>query len=221
MKKLALLFSLVPALALAQQPPPAGRAAAPGSDDATRMERMQKRMRLARTLGLAEALDLDEAAAMKLRDVMARFDGRRAPISKQVRDDLRILRDAAGGDKAAAAQVDPAIQRLRDARAQLQKLDAEMFGQVSQGLSPEKKARAALFLSRFHERAGRMMMMHHSGGRGQGMGPRHAGGDMPGGGFDPSGPGRAGPADPQQMMGQMMGPPGAADPDMEDWFADD
>jgi len=221
MKKLAVLLSLVPALAVAApQGPPAGRAAAAGPDDARRAEHMQKRMRLARTLGLAEALDLDEAGAMKLRDTMARFDERRAPIVKQIRDDMRVLHDAASGDKAAAGQVDASIKRLREARSNMQNLHNELLGQITQGLSPERKARAALFLGRFHERAGRMAPKHGcpacGRARGMGMGPGGPGGGMPGGQGMGPGPGGVPPPD-----RQAMGPPAPDDEGMDDWFADD
>jgi hypothetical protein len=191
MKTLALMLALTPALALAApQGPPAGSAAGP---DARRAEYMQKRMRLARTLGLAEALDLDEAGAMKLRDTMARFDQRRAPIAEQIRDDMRVLHDAARGDKAAAGKVDSALKSLREARSQMLNLRAEMLGPITKGLSPEKKARAALFLGHFRERAGRMMPRHGcpfcAHGRDKGMRPGRAGGMG-------MGPGAMGPSSP-------------------------
>jgi hypothetical protein len=217
MKTLALMLAVVPTLAMAApQGPPAGRGAGP--DEAQRAEYMQKRMRLARTLGLAEALDLDEAGALKLRDTMARFDERRAPVAKQIRESMRVLHDAARGDKAAAGQVDAAIKRLREGRSQMLTLQAEMLGQITQGLSPERKARAALFLGRFHERAGRMMPRDECPacwhGRGKGMGPGRPGRGRGGMGMGPDLNG----APPLER--QAMGPQGPDD-DGQGWFADD
>ncbi len=222
MKKLTVMLALLPGLALAAPQGSPARGAGPGAgpDDSARMERIQKRTRLARTLGLAEALDLDDAAAMRARDVMARYDERRAPLRKQVLDNVRILRDAARGDKDATAQVDQAVQRLRDARTQLQSLSSEMFQQLTQGLSPQKKAKAALFLATFHAHAERMMMMHHGRG-GPGAGP-HGGRGMGGGmgmGNDEMQPG-AGMHDGRHAM--MMGNGGdEADADAGGWFADE
>ncbi len=219
MKKLALMLALLPGLALAApQGAPARGAAdkAAGPDDPARLAQMQKRMRIARTLGLAEALDLDDAGAMRARDVLARFDERRAPLRKQLRDNVRVLHDAARGDKDAAPQVDSALQRLRDARNQLQNLNTEMFQQLTQGLSPEKKARAALFLARFHEREHRMSIR----GPGAGHGPHGRGGQgammMEGGGDMHPGfePGHGPMAGERQAMMMGEGP----EPESEEWF---
>ncbi len=96
MKKLTLMLALAPALALAAQQQGAQQRGQDG-DTPARQEQVQKRMRLARTLGLAEALDLDEAGALKMRDLIAKYDDRRTPLRKQVRDAVRTLRDAAQG----------------------------------------------------------------------------------------------------------------------------
>jgi len=168
---------LLPALALAegpkkdQQPP-----AAAGQPDPARVE---KRMRLARTLGLAEALDLDTAQALKLGDTLARFDDRRKVARQQAMDATDVLRDAARGTatpKPTSAQVDGAIAKLLEARAQLQGIDREMLQAVTKDLSPEQKARAALFLGRFRESIERHMwrpgMMGGPDGPGPGPGVR-------------------------------------------------
>lgn len=180
MRELTWLAVLLPALAAAA---PQGAGAPPrDADRAERAEHMQKRMRLARAMALAEALDLDDAAALRTRDVLARYDEKRAPLRAQARDALRVVRDAAHGDQAAAAQVDAALQRARDARAKLQQLDAQMLDEVAKGLTPERKARAAMILARFHG-------PHHMAGfRGrEGCGGKHG----MGGRFGPQ-PGGAG-----------------------------
>ena len=136
-------------------------------------ERMEKRMRLARTLGLAEALDLDTAQALRLGDTMAKYDERRKPIRKQMTEANEVLRTAArggGGQKQSAADVDGAIAKLLEGRSQLQAIDREMLQAVTKDLSPEQKARAALFLGRFRERIERRMWPG-PGGAGPGMRP--------------------------------------------------
>ena len=207
MKWLALLV-IVPSLALAA--PPSGSA---GPDAGPRVERMQKRMRLARLLGLAEALDLDDAATLRARDVLARFDAKAAPLRKQLREGFHVLRDAASGDSAAAGQVEATLKALRETRDKLQGATMDMFQELTQGLTPEKKARAAIFLVHFQEHAARMM--HRDGDRhGQwprrGMGP---GGMMEHHGMD----GRADPGEPHDTVGGTAGE--GSGPDA--WFADE
>lgn len=176
MRKLTLLAVLLPALAAAATQP------APNADRGPRADRMQKHMRLARAIGLAEALDLDDAAALRVRDVLARYDEKRAPLREQARASLRVLRDAAHGDQAAAGQVDASLQRVREARTKLQQLDVQMLDELAKGLTPERKARAALFLATFHHGARHFGMMS-GGGRGRGMGGRGMGGPMGGPGM--------------------------------------
>jgi hypothetical protein len=169
MRKTLIALMVLPAVALAQGPnknPP--QADQPGQPDPARAE---KRIRLARTLGLAEVLDLDTAQALKLGDTLARFDERRKVARKQASDARDVLRDAARGNanpKPAAADVDGAIAKLLDARSQLQGLDREMLQAITKDLSPEQKARAALFLGRFRERIERRMWMMHPGMAGPG-----------------------------------------------------
>lgn len=217
MKNLVLVLALLPTLASAAPQSPPARGAGQAGDDAARAAQMQKRMRIARTLGLAEALELDDAAALRARDVLGRFDDRRAPLRKQVRDNVRVLRDASRGDKDAASHVDAALQKLREARTQLQNLDAEMLQQLTQGLSPEKKARAALFLARFHEREQRLFVRGGPGGPGHGFrggrGAMMMEDDMrPGPGGGPGGPG------PMMMERHAMAMGQGGEPEMEEWF---
>ena len=212
-----LVAAAIPLAALAQggsaqAPGAGGPAAGPNGGPRATPERMEKRMRLARTLGLAEALDLDAPQALKLGETISRFDERRVALHKQLRDAHDVLRRAAQGEKVQATDVDQAIQRGLDARAQLQAVDRETVAAVTQGLTPEKKARAVLFLAKFQRRFGGhgpgMMMGPGMGGPGQGGGMMRGGhgghgqnGGGPGGGGFGMGPGAgAGP-----MMG--MGPP--------------
>ncbi len=111
-------------------------------------EQWQKRARLLRTLAIAEALELDDAATLKLRDRLVRFEEKRAPIHSQLLEQTVVLRRAAKGDTTAYAQVDSAIQRVLALRAQLEQLDRELFTELSSGLPPQKKARLALVMAR-------------------------------------------------------------------------
>jgi hypothetical protein len=176
MKKSFLVLLAVPLGAMAA-PPPGGPGPGPGGGgppgEGPGWERLEKRARLARTLGLAEALDLSEADALKMRELMARFDEKRAPLQKQVWEGMQVLRRAATGDQAAQKDVDTALKGVFDARAQIQALDREMFQAVTKGLGPEQRAKAAVFFALFQGRLGgqmgKAMQMRH--GMGPGMGP--------------------------------------------------
>jgi hypothetical protein len=196
MKKLALLLALAPLLASAQTPPSSpARPAGPmmhheedgpsGPMDPARKEKLQRRIQLALTLGLAEALQLDDAAALKVRGQIEKFSPRRMAAAEQMRDSVQVLRRSAKGDKVPAAEVDAAITRLLDARAQMQVIDRELVTTITRDLPPEKRARGVLFLAKFHQR---MMEELRPGGHGR----RGPGG--PGGlGGPGAGPGRHGP----------------------------
>jgi hypothetical protein len=109
-------------------------------------------MRLARTLGLAEALDLDAKKALELGDVIGKYDEKRTAVRKQMRDAHDVLRKAADGEKVTAQEVDKAIQSGLDARNQMAQIDRETVQAVVKDLPPEKRARAVLFLDRFQRR---------------------------------------------------------------------
>jgi hypothetical protein len=111
-------------------------------------EQWQKRSRLMRTLAIADALELDDAATLKLRDRLTRFEEKRAPLHSQLMEQTVVLRRAAKGDTTAYAQVDSAIQRVLALRGQLEQLDRDLFTELSTGLTPQKKARLALAMAR-------------------------------------------------------------------------
>lgn len=202
MRKILVALIVCPMMALAQGNAPAAPQP-PGAPARPDRARMEERMRLARTLGLAEALDLDSAGALKLRDTLARFDGRREAVHKQLKDAREALRKIASGQqKASAGDVDAAIARIFEARAQLQATDKEMLQAVTQNLPPEKRARAVLFLGHFESRMHRRVARFHEGGPGAGGMPCG-----PGGGPGMMGPG--GHGGPGHEMGMGPGGPGA------------
>jgi hypothetical protein len=208
MRKLLIALVVFPMAALAQgagapatkpqqSPPPAQQQGAPQvapgaqrGQDKPDPQRFQRRMRLARTLGLAEALDLEPADALKLGDQLSKNDEKRIAVHQQLRDANQVLRRAASGqERVTPAEVDGAIQRILQGRQQLEALDREAVQTVVKDLSPEKRARAVLFLERF-----RSHFRGHHGGMGQGM--------MRGGPGGPGGPGMGG------MRGMAPGPGG-------------
>jgi Spy/CpxP family protein refolding chaperone len=190
MKKLATILAMLPAALLFALPAyvsAQGQGMGPGmgpgmggppQNPEERFAHMEKRMRLARAMGLAEALDLDEKQAEKMREVLGRFDDQRKPIMQQVHDGMEVLRKAAKGDKASQGQVDDSVQKVFDARSRMTALDKEMFQAIAKDLSPEKRARAAVFLAHFQGRFGAGMgpgMERGPGGRHERMGRRRSG----------------------------------------------
>jgi hypothetical protein len=153
---------------------------------------MEKRMRLARALGLAEALDLEPAQVAKMDEALKGFDARRKPVLEKLRADARALREAAGEPKATAKHVDELVARIFAARGQLMALDQEMYAALGKELSPEKRARMALFFAKFRERMG-MELRDRLEWRGRGAGPGGGPGpgwmDLPPGGPFPPGDG--------------------------------
>jgi len=179
-----------------------GRRHGPGAGPGLE-QRDHGRARLALTLGLAEALDLDDAQALKLRDAVDKFTQKRQPLRLQQHEAMQVLRTAATADKPDGAAVEQALAKLQEARAQALAADQALFAAVTKDMNAQKKARAALFLGRFHGRMGR-----HDG---------------PGGPGGPGMQGRHGPRGMGGMRGQN-GPPGPgpgdalsmADDDLDD-----
>ncbi len=181
----ALVAAPLGALAAAPAAPPApGDKAGPPADV---QERIEKRVRVARALGLAEALDLDAVEATRLADALDRLDQKRKPAWKEHDEAMQVLRQAARGDKDAQSKVDDAVKKVFQAHSQLAAIDREAYDAVVKGLSPEKRARAAIFLGRFQHRFGRGMgMMGGPGMGGPGMGgPEWGGPGMRGMGMGP------------------------------------
>ncbi|HSN92380.1 MAG TPA: periplasmic heavy metal sensor [Anaeromyxobacteraceae bacterium] len=206
MKKSLLLLLALPLAALAQ--PAAGPARGTGQGQGPspeKAERMERRASLAFVLGLSEALDLDSAQALKLRETVARFQDRRIAAHKALAEARQALREIARTGKGDAKQVDEALKKAQDSSAQLDAVRREAFAAISKDLAPEQKARAWLFLSRFEDRFGPGMGRHRGGpGGGRGMGPGMGGG-----------------------MGMMMGPGMGPGPAMDcpnpgcPWHGDD
>lgn len=148
---------LVAGAARGQTPPPPAEAA-----DVTG-EAWQKRSVMMLTLTLSEALGLDDAATLKLRGQLARFEERRAPLRRALIEQTQLLQRAAKGDTTAFAQVDGAIQKVLSLKTQLDQSDRDLFAELSAGLPPQKKAQLALVMARAHQRL--REMAHAKGGR--------------------------------------------------------
>jgi hypothetical protein len=126
-----------------------------GPPSPEQVEARERQVRMMMVVAISEALELNEAEALKMSERLKGLEGKRRPVRQQMGEAMKALKDAAEGDQAALAQVDANVQRVLDGRAQMAALDKELFQQLSQGLAPQKKAKLALALGRLnHELRG-------------------------------------------------------------------
>jgi hypothetical protein len=155
---------LMSALAFAGPPPgKTGPADWSGREGRHGGEKRDNRLHMMAVVGIAEALELNEAEALRMSDKLKGFEDKRRPVRQEMVESMRTLKLAADGDQAAGAQVDQAIQKVLDGRARLAALDREMFNALSQGLTPQKRARLALFMAKF----GQQVQKLKAGGKGR------------------------------------------------------
>jgi len=112
-------------------------------------QRALARQRLIKVVGLAEALELNEVQALRMADVMRRYDDRKAPLQVQNAELAKVIKRASEGDTAAVGQVDRAIQTISDNRVQVQQLDREMMDELGRNLSPQQRAKLMIFFVNF------------------------------------------------------------------------
>jgi hypothetical protein len=112
-------------------------------------QRALARQRLMKVVGLAEALELNEIQALRMADVMRRYDERKAPLQVQNAELAKVIKRASEGDSAAVGQVDRAIQTISDNRVQVQQLDREMMDELGRNLSPQQRAKLMIFFVNF------------------------------------------------------------------------
>lgn len=125
----------------------------PGRGGEGKEERREERFEQARLMyvvAISEALDLKDADAIKLSTTLKGFEDRRRPLRQSMGEAMKALRDASEGDAAAQATVDANVQKVLDGRMQMATLDKELFTALSQGQTPQKKAKLALVLARLN-----------------------------------------------------------------------
>lgn len=155
-----LVMTLVAVMSLvAVAAPPVGKPgpAKWGGDPEKLQERLEERETKARMLfvvTVAEALELNEAEALRLSEKVKSIEEKRRPIRQAMFTAMRDVKAAADGDPAALAQVDANVQKVLDGRAQMAAMDKEMFVFLSKDLTPQKKAKLALVLAKLHELRG-------------------------------------------------------------------
>lgn len=153
MKKLLVAVMLV-TTSVALAAPKNGPAKWDAVDPEERAERQEERARQARMMlvvAVAEALELNEAQALKLSEKLKAVDDRRRPVRESMAEAMRQVRQAAEGDAAALASLDANVQKVLDGRVQMAQLDKELFATLGEGQSPQKRARLALVLAKVGE----------------------------------------------------------------------
>ena len=108
-----------------------------------------RQVRMRQVLGLAEALDLTEADALRVSQIIQSFQQRRRPLQEQVAEAAKVVKRAADGDVAAVAQADMALNQMFTARTQLAQLNQEMFNTLGQGLTPQQRAKMSIYFAKF------------------------------------------------------------------------
>ncbi len=151
MKSLLIVAFSLPYLALAANPETQPEAA-----QAAQRQRAQARMRMMRIAGMADALGLDEAQALRIHLAMRPFDERRAALELENAGLAKLIKRAADGDSAAIAQVDQTLQRIWDNRSEIQQLNRQMIDAAGRSLSPRQRAQLTLFIAIFQGELGEM-----------------------------------------------------------------
>jgi Spy/CpxP family protein refolding chaperone len=175
MKKTLLTAVMLCSAVAFAAPPPAGRpppqgGPLQGDERGQHREEREKRVRMMLVVGIADALSLTEAEALRMGDKIKGFEDRRRPVREAMHESMKTLKAASDGDPAALPQVDAAVQKVLDGRQQMAQLDKEMFAGLSQGLTPQKRAQLAIFLARFHQGVGKMKGQGGQGRRAHGRG---------------------------------------------------
>jgi hypothetical protein len=144
-----------------------GRGGGQGEMGQHMRERFERKARLMRLLEITEALDLSDQEALKFDQVMARYDQRKQPLLDTLTQGVQVLRRAAQGDATAFAEVDQTVQKLIDARNQIQAVDREMYSELAKQLDPQRKAKLALVLARLPGDMRDLLRGGHGGGGGE------------------------------------------------------
>lgn len=165
MKKL-LLSVVVMSSALAFAGPPKGGpgkwAAMEPEERAERREERAKAARMMLLVSVVEALELNDAQALKLAEKLKVLDEKRRPVREGMGEAMRQVKAASDGDSAALAAIDANVQKVLDGRAQLALLDKELYLSLAEGQTPQKKAKLAVVLAKVH---GELRGMHGNKGR--------------------------------------------------------
>lgn len=110
--------------------------------------RAARRAQMMYVVGIAEALDLSEAEALKLSERIRSIEEKRVPVRQAMHGAMMAVHAAADGDATALAQVDANVAKVLDGRAQMAALDKELFQLLAKDLSPQQRAKLAVALAK-------------------------------------------------------------------------
>ncbi len=153
MKTLVLPLLMLSSSLTFAAPPKNGPAKWDAMDPEDRAERREERAKAARmvlVVSVAEALELNEAQALKLSEKIKALDEKRRPIREAMGEAMRQVKAASDGDTAALGTLDANVQKVLDGRVQLAQLDKELYTQLAEGQPAQKKAKLAVALAKAH-----------------------------------------------------------------------
>ncbi|MBL8935507.1 MAG: hypothetical protein JNM69_13205 [Archangium sp.] len=119
-----------------------------GEDREERQEEHARQGRMMLVVAVAEALELNEAQALKVADKVKALDEKRRPVREAMGEAMRAVKAAADGDAAALAALDANMQKVLDGRVQMAQLDKELFATLGEGQPPQKRAKLAVVLAK-------------------------------------------------------------------------
>ena len=138
-------------------PPPL--TAAPPADgghgpDKQQREEILKKIHTGFILELGEILELDTAGTIKLSERLQPFDAKRITLRMAAWDDMQALKKLSKG----TGEGDPVKigRRLAQTHVDLAQVDQAELEELLKGLSPDKAAKAALFLAEYPRRVEHM-----------------------------------------------------------------
>lgn len=128
--------------------------ASPDRDDLNRppskeqMEKVRKRIETMRIWKLTKALDLDEKTAARLFPLLNKYDKKRAEIERDIKDNMKNLRDALEDKK--ESKLRGLLERLEKNHKALQGLNDEERAELKHILTVGQQAKYLIFLQEFN-----------------------------------------------------------------------
>src|SRR5262249_30250130 len=147
MRRFLVALLAIPLVTWGANPPtPAERAAA-------NQKKVQNDLHLLRIIGLADALGLNEAEAMRLDRIMHPFDERKREVRAQINEAAKVIQRATEGDPSALSRVDQAMETVLSGRVLVAEIDKEMIQALSRELTPQQRAKMSVFFAKFGQQA--------------------------------------------------------------------
>jgi hypothetical protein len=135
-------------------------------------EEIERKAHMIRLVEIADALELSEEQALKLKTKLDQFDQKLKPLYAEMKAQAEVVHQAAQGEATAMDHVDAAILKIRALREQIRQLDEQLFDQLSKGLDHRHKARLARAMAHLPWEMRSVFHEHTSGGPGEDASPR-------------------------------------------------